>query len=267
MPVSVYEGQDVAGGEMAVIEMNLYSHVLEMDMDLYIVLPKEMQENKYRTLWLFHGGNGDHGDWLRSVRIDDIANERGIAIIMPGVHNSCFVDMKHGGAYGTYVGRELPELVRKFFPALSGQQKDNAAAGFSNGGYGVLRLAMTYPEIYGYVGGFAAGDKADKEFVNDGSCMARERICMFGDGDIKETEYSIGFQARKNLASQITLPVVFHACGRFDPWRDMNEKVRDVFQSFEGNPYSYQYKEYTVHAHTNPFRERALEDFLDHIGW
>lgn len=253
---------------MSVIEMNLYSHILEMDMDIYGIIPDKAGNNKkVKTLWLFHGGNGDHGDWLRATRVNEIANERGIAIIMPGVHDSCFVDMKHGSAYSSYVGGELPALVRRFLPMLSDKQEDNALAGFSNGGYGALRVGMTYPENYGYIGGFAAGDKADKEFVNDGSRMARERICMFGDGDIKETEYCIHYQAKKNLDLLITLPKVYHACGRFDPWRDMNEQVRDMFRSFEGNPYHYNYKEYSIHAHTNPFRERALEDFLDHIGW
>lgn len=252
---------------MAVIEMSLYSHVLGMDMDIYAILPEQGREKGCRTLWLFHGGNGDHGDWLRATRINDIANERNIAVLMPGVHDSCFVDMKHGGAYSTYVGEELPGLVRKFFPMLSDKQENNAVAGFSNGGYGALRVGMTYPQNYGYVGGFAAGDKADKIFINDGSRMARERICMFGDGDIKQTEYCISYQAKKNLSVSVPLPVVYHACGRFDPWKGMNEQVRDVFRSLEGNPYHYFYKEYTVHAHTNPFRERALEDFLNYIGW
>ncbi|MBP3542647.1 MAG: hypothetical protein J6J86_00295, partial [Lachnospiraceae bacterium] len=129
---------------MSVIEMNLYSHVLKMDMDIYGIIPDKAGNNKkVRTLWLFHGGNGDHGDWLRATRVNEIANERGIAIIMPGVHDSCFVDMKHGGAYSSYVGGELPVLVRRFLPMLSDKQEDNALAGFSNGGYGALRVGMT----------------------------------------------------------------------------------------------------------------------------
>lgn len=253
---------------MAIIEMNIYSHALEMNMDIYGIIPDKEARNGYRkTLWLLHGGNGDHGDWLRATRVNELANERGIAIIMPGAHDSCFVDMRHGGAYSQYVGSELPGLVRRFLPQLSDRQEYNALAGFSNGGYGALRVGMTYPGNYGYVGGFAAGDKADKVFVDDGSRMARERICMFGEGDIKETEYSIRYQAHKNLEMLITLPRVYHACGKFDPWRDMNERVRDMFQGLEGDPYKYQYREYAVHAHTNPFRERALEDFLDYIGW
>lgn len=252
---------------MAVIEMNIYSQVLNMNMDVCCIFPDEIPKGNIKTLWLYHGGSGDHEDWMRATRINDLAAEHKIAVVMPWVHQSCFVDMEHGGRYGTYAGEELFEIIHTLMPALSDNRKDNALSGFSNGGYGSLITGMTYPKLYGYIGAFAAGDKSDNEFLNDGSQRDLDRIVLFGDGDMKETKYCIPFRADRILKTGDECPCIYHGCGKFDPWMDKNMLLRRYFEGLADNPFSYHFKEYTMHAHTNIFRERALEDFLDYIRW
>ena len=66
---------------------------------------------------------------------------------MPSAGRSFYADERRGHAYWTYVSEELPRLVSRFFrvtddPALT------YVAGLSMGGYGALKLALTYPERY-----------------------------------------------------------------------------------------------------------------------
>ena len=138
---------------MAFMEIQFYSEVLRMDMAAYVLIPQpkdpDASDEPYKTLWLYHGGSGDHTSWLRASRIETYAIERNIAVIMPGVHKSCFINMNMGPRYGDFVGRELVEIMRGFFPRLSRRREDNFVSGLSNGGYGCIHVGLSNPDIYG----------------------------------------------------------------------------------------------------------------------
>lgn len=72
--------------------------------------------------------------------------------------------MNIGDAFGTFVGKELPSVIWNMFACISGERQDNYIAGFSNGGYGCLHTALSYPQKFAGVGAFSAGDKADSDF-------------------------------------------------------------------------------------------------------
>ena len=85
---------------MAVINVNLFSMSLLHDMDVTVVLPDKIDKGeKLKCVWLYHGGSGDHVDWLYHVRLTDYVNERHFAAVLPTVHESCFVDMNIGNKY------------------------------------------------------------------------------------------------------------------------------------------------------------------------
>lgn len=174
---------------VALIETCVYSEVLGMEVTLNVILPQERQpfqkEEKLKVLWLLHGGSGDAFAWLRMSNIEKYAMKFGIAVIMPGGMNSCFTDMEHGGQFFTYMTEELPGLIRHLFPRLSKEREDHYISGFSNGGYGCLRIGLARPDLYAAIGAFSAGNKADVPFSNDGSKKAKGRIEVFGDADIK----------------------------------------------------------------------------------
>jgi S-formylglutathione hydrolase FrmB len=246
---------------MSFLEINVYSDLLHMNMDVDMFLPTG--SGQFKTVWLLHGGHGDHSDWARKTACVRFAENAGIALIMPGVHYSCFVDMKNGLPYARYLGEELPRKMRAMFTRLSAKREDNYVAGFSNGGYGCLRMGLLYPEVFGYVGAFAAGDHEDNPFKDDGSNWAKNRIALFGpDPDLHGTTYSLKHCAALLLQSDRPRPIIWHACGEYDPWYDKNRLVRRYFENLEGDPFGYRYKEYSGIGHTNEFREQAFNDFI-----
>lgn len=252
---------------MAYMELDHDSDVLQMEMTFAAVIPETWNgREKGETcpvLWLLHGGYGNYSDWVRNTNAVRIAEETGMALIMPEVHHSCFVNMKEGANYGDYVGRELPQLVKNLFPVLSGKREDWHVCGFSNGGYGCIQVALTHADVFGNAGAFAAGDMEDKAYEKgEDSNWSRNRKAIMGMGDIRETEYSLKYCARVLLERGVPLPRVYHACGGMDPWHDMNQKVRRFFEGLENNPYQYHYTEYPEHGHTYPFIEQALTDYI-----
>ena len=89
---------------------------------------------------------------------------RYLAVILVNANQSCFVNMAEGPRYADYVGKELPDIMRRLLPCLSTKREDNWISGFSNGGYGCLHVGLRNLETFGAIGAYGAGDKADANF-------------------------------------------------------------------------------------------------------
>lgn len=253
---------------MSVININLFSMMLRRTIDVTVVLPDKINDDeKLPCVWLYHGGSGDHTEWLYHTSLVDTVNERYFAAVLPEVFESCFVNMNIGDRYESFVAKELPSTIHNMFACISDDRKYNYVSGFSNGGYGCLHSALKYPSTFSKVGAFSAGDKADSVFVNDNSTKAKNRILLFGDKDIHNTDYCLTYLADKLIADnkKALAPDIYHACGSLDPWLDMNHIVRDYF--LEHNDfYNYTYDELEGLGHEWKFWDIELQKFLDYAG-
>jgi S-formylglutathione hydrolase FrmB len=249
--------------------MNIFSMCLKHEIDVTVVLPDKIEDGeKLKCVWLYHGGSGDHVDWLYHTRLVDYVNDGHFAAVLPTVHESCFVDMNMGNRYGIYVGKELPGIIWKMYRCISDRREDNYVSGLSNGGYGCFHTALMYPDKFSVVGAFSAGDKADADFPNDGGAKSITRIRLYGDGDLHKNEYGITYLADR-LIDEVesgkrdisTLPRIYHACGSLDPWLNMNHILRDYFKKNE-KYFDYTYDEVEGLGHEWDFWEMELKRFL-----
>ena len=69
-------------------------------------------------------------------------------MIMPDVDRSWYTDSAYGLNYFDFLTKELPQICHKHFRVFSEKREDNIVAGYSMGGYGALKVALTYPEPY-----------------------------------------------------------------------------------------------------------------------
>lgn len=250
---------------MPVITVNLFSMQLKHNMDCTVILPEHVtDQEKLTCVWLYHGGMGDHTSWLLHTPLVEYVEDRHFAAILPDVDESCFVDMNIGDKFGTYVGKELPSTIWNMFSCLSSKRENNYIAGYSNGGYGCLHTALMYPHRFSEVGAFSAGDKADAEFKNDDSIKSRLRICLYGDGDLHNTDYGLTHLANRLIEENVDKPRIFHACGGQDPWLSMNHIVRDYFRAH--SEFNYTYDEIPELGHEWKFWNLELLKFLDFTG-
>ena len=142
---------------MALITCDFFSEALERGTSMTVILPQpteeqigvtgSVQEGPPRVLYLLHGLSDDHTAWLRYTSIERYATARGFAVVMPAVDRSFYANEAHGHAYWDYVSGELPRVVDRFFQ-VSQSPADTFVAGLSMGGYGALKLAVTFPERY-----------------------------------------------------------------------------------------------------------------------
>jgi S-formylglutathione hydrolase FrmB len=63
---------------------------------------------------------------------------------MPDARRGFYADAIEGYAFNTAIGKELPEIIKTYFPC-EGQW---CVSGLSMGGYGAFRLAFDYPETF-----------------------------------------------------------------------------------------------------------------------
>ncbi len=143
---------------MSFIEFNYYSKALRKRIMVNVVLPEVGKRDDgvglgdikdYKTIYLFHGLTGNHTDWMRRSSIERYVGEYGIAAVMPEVDRSWYTDTAYDANYFTFVSEELPEVCRGYFKGMSDKREDNFVGGLSMGGYGALKVALTYPEKFG----------------------------------------------------------------------------------------------------------------------
>ena len=129
-----------------------------MDTGLSVILPQRLQgiglagsekKDKYPVLWLLHGRSDDHTIWMRRTSVERYAAPLGIMVVMPEVSYSRYLNMAYGPAYYDYVAKELPKLLKRMFPKMSGDREDNYIAGLSMGGGGAMWIGLQNPDRYG----------------------------------------------------------------------------------------------------------------------
>lgn len=137
---------------MALVSVHYRSDQLKKTVEICLAVPdcdgrfrKPLSE--YPVVYLLHGLSEDASSWIRKSNVERYALERGLVAVMPSVDRSMYCDGVLGQNYFTYLTQELPEYLQKVF-GLSRQRERNSIMGFSMGGFGAARAALTYPERY-----------------------------------------------------------------------------------------------------------------------
>lgn len=119
-----------------------------------VYLPTRYQTSRvsYPVLYLLHGNSGSRRDWVERGRIQRTADaliERGemppAIIVMPDAGATWFVDRRD--RMETALIRDLLPDVEKNFRVLR-HREGRLIGGLSMGGYGALRFALKYPEMF-----------------------------------------------------------------------------------------------------------------------
>lgn len=230
---------------MAYLQVRFFSEVLQIQTEMIVLLPEKMEPTeKLKTLYLFHGLSDDCSIWTRRTSIERYVEDKQIAVIMPSVHLSFYTDTTYGHKYFTFVAEELPMVCRKFFPQLSNRREDNYLAGLSMGGYGAMKVALTYPESYSAVASLSGAldvvsdIQRNHENTPEWSFFFQQ---IFGDlHKVKNSKHDIEALARDAKAKAKNLPKVFIWCGKQDFLYEDNLNCKEWLQELD---YDLTYKD------------------------
>ena len=177
---------------------------------------------------------------------------------------SMYEDMAHGQRYFTHIADELPKMLRRALP-LSDKREDNFIAGLSMGGMGALKIAMRRPENYSAVCCLSAGH-TNYRFHEPGEGTPRfnRYLVAYGEAGPLPSEEETLERARELAESGGPCPRVWHTCGTEDSLKTNAALTRDFFENLPGDPFQYEYHEYTG-RHNWDFWEARVPEMLDFV--
>ena len=227
---------------MAFIQANIYSNILEMEVNLNVILPQQtkkiigtrtQQKNTdIPVLYLLHGMGGNHSVWERRSSIERYAADYGLAVIMPSTDLGWYTDTTYDMNYWTFISEELPAICHELFPQLTTKREKTYAAGLSMGGYGALKLGLAKPENFAAVislsGAVSVGNRMDD--------LLKIRKQSFWEGifgPLDQIEGSVNdpkFLLDKLVTSGKQVPRIFLACGESDFLFTANQEMAEVIK-------------------------------------
>lgn len=216
---------------MALLEVNYRAASLDRNVTFMVVLPTDRffpDSAPYKTLYLLHGLHGNYIDWITNSRIRRMAEDRGIAVVLPCGDNSFYVDQAAANNnYGTFVGQELVEITRRMFP-LSHKREDTFIGGLSMGGFGALRNGLKYHDTFSAIVSLSGAVDILQTPV---SAVQR----TFGEAMFGPIEEAIKSDKNprvliENLKDAADKPRIYCACGTEDFLLPQNRTCRQLLE-------------------------------------
>ena len=207
---------------MAFLQVQFFSEVLNVASTVNVILPETSQGIGIRAsesgklpkvLYLLHGYSDDHSIWMRRTSVERYAAAHNLAVIMPAVNHSFYCNEAFGERYWDYVSDELPRTMQHFF-RISDRPEDTYLAGLSMGGYGAMRLALTFPERFAAAASFSGAVDINDAMLRHRTDDKPDRV--FGDvKDLRGTEVDNLYLLKKN-ANAPHKPLLYISCGTAD---------------------------------------------------
>lgn len=203
-----------------VVSREFTSPALERKWTYAVYLPTGYESStlRYPVLYLLHGNGGALYDWVNLGRIQATADALigsgdvpPAIIVMPDAGATWFVDRKE--KMETAFIKDLIPDVERNFRAVSARN-GRLLAGLSMGGYGSLRFAMKYPDMFA-AAALLSPAIYDPEPPQDSSAR---RIGVFGSPDFDPALWrSLNYPALWDafLARKIAVPMYIN-CGDDD---------------------------------------------------
>lgn len=245
---------------MALMQYHYQSQLLELGVSVNIILPNVIEENKkYKVLYLLHGYMGNYQDWLRYTSIERYNWEYNMIFVMPDGHQSYYTDFKYGFPYFTHLAEELTAHLEMILP-ISKNREDHYICGLSMGGYGALKIALTYPEKFGGAASLSGAlyPEETKNLVSNRSGMF---YAMFGEESTENTKNDLRYLIQQNLKDKKPMPDLYLACGTDDFLYPSTLNFKAYLDQMNV-PYTYQEDK---GGHMWAFWDLFIQKYLKHI--
>lgn len=138
---------------VAMQDVVFHSAALRRNMPYRVFLPARVDAGvRLPVVYLLHGGNGSFHDWSNDSMVSSYS-ANGLILVMPEGEFSYYVNAAEAPAdrFEDYIFTDLIADVESRFPAAQTREK-RAIIGISMGGFAAVKIALTRPELFSFVG-------------------------------------------------------------------------------------------------------------------
>jgi S-formylglutathione hydrolase FrmB len=132
---------------MPFCELHYFSDALQKQSAAHVILPECQGPGPFPALYLLHGLSDDHTGWSRRTSIERYVEGLPLIVVMPDGGRGFYCDAVEGYAYQTAIARDLVNTIDTIFHTKA-ERKGRCIGGLSMGGYGAIKLALQYPDLF-----------------------------------------------------------------------------------------------------------------------
>ena len=209
-----------------------FCFVLPNDFIREEIIDPHHYDRPVKSLILLHGLTGTDTDWLYGGIAQELSKQYNLAVFMPTVGNSFYLDRGYpGGNFGTFIGEEFPAYIREVFGYCESRE-NTMIAGLSMGGFGAIHTALAFPDSFSACIALSSA-LVIHEIADTGkrqnSVMPAEMVRdIFGDpSKLPDSDKNPEMQYRCLQKAGRRIPGIYLAIGTEDSLYGANQEFRD----------------------------------------
>lgn len=251
----------VASGQRDKVEDAVFhSASLQRDMRYRMLVPGDYDKGgKFPVLYLLHGLYGDYRNWDTKTGLENDARNLHLLIVMPDADDSWYTNSATapGDKFEDYVAKDLISEIDGKYRTIR-ERPGRAIAGLSMGGYGAMKFALKYPNLFAFAGSLSGALDAAQNLDTLRPDFRAKLLEVFGkEGSPTRAENDV-FRLL-DAPRETSYPYLYLACGTRDFFLETN---RAFVAQLSLRKIAYEYHE-TPGEHTWDYWDKELEPMFE----
>jgi putative tributyrin esterase len=133
---------------MACATLNFHSPALAKACSMTVIVPEgSVGQPPFPVCYLLHGLSDDHTSWACHTSIERHVAGLPLIVVMPDGGRGFYCDAVDGPAYERHLLDDVIGFVDRTFHTMP-ERQGRVIGGLSMGGYGAIKLALKYPQLF-----------------------------------------------------------------------------------------------------------------------
>lgn len=225
-------------------------------------------QKRYPVLYLLHGADAQAEDWLTRTNVALMARRYNLIVVLPSVGNTWYANSA-GDASARYEDAIIKDLIPHVdnrFRTLANWHA-RAVAGLSMGGFGAMKFALRYPQMFVFAASFSGAFDAPRTDIVGNLNNPRSQILsrIFGDSTSETRKQNDVFLLIKNLKENTRTPYFYVSTGNQDPLSSVLPSNPRFADALRERKLAYEYHELPG-SHDWRFWGAEIETALQRMG-
>jgi S-formylglutathione hydrolase FrmB len=242
---------------VAFLQIDFTGKCLGKESSMNVICPQE--PGPYPVLYLLHGHSDNASAWYRRSSIERYVDDLKLIVVMPDGWLSYYCnDPRPGGlAYEDHIIKDVIRTVDRMLPTIP-ERRGRGIVGLSMGGYGAMKLAMKFPDI------FAAA--SSHSGAVDICRVGRDHHNLTHAGQVARTVTEDSddncFHLARQLAARSDRPALRIDCGVDDFLIEDNRRFHTLLEELD---IEHAYAEYPG-EHTWDYWDEHVQETIDFMA-